>query len=122
MEEDVDIRTPTALFIISLLRPAQDFHYMRLVLCAALAIARRLNQVKSIFRKLSRSDLKRHLGILFCYENKPGLDQIISLTAYIVVRSLIFFSNTAAAVATMIETKVVTIHMARKPAGSSSLL
>ena len=32
------------------------------------------------------------------------------------------FSNIAAAVATTIETKVVTIQMARKPAGSSSLL
>src|SRR5438067_379373 len=32
------------------------------------------------------------------------------------------FSNTAATVATTIETKVVTIQMARKPAGSSSLL
>ena len=32
------------------------------------------------------------------------------------------FSNIAAAVATIIEAKVVTIHMAMKPAGSSSLL
>ena len=32
------------------------------------------------------------------------------------------FSNIAAAVATTIETKVVTTQMARKPAGSSSLL
>ena len=32
------------------------------------------------------------------------------------------FSNTAAAVAATMETKVVTIQMARKPAGSSSLL
>ena len=32
------------------------------------------------------------------------------------------FSNIAAAVATTIETKVVKIQMARKPAGSSSLL
>jgi len=32
------------------------------------------------------------------------------------------FSNIAATVATAIETKVVTIQMARKPAGSSSLL
>ena len=32
------------------------------------------------------------------------------------------FSNIAVAVATTIETKVVTIQMARKPAGSSSLL
>ena len=32
------------------------------------------------------------------------------------------FSNIAAAVANTIETKVVTIQMARKPAGSSSLL
>ena len=82
----------------------------------------RLDNVKSTLSESSFSEIFR-FAIITSKFTIIGIAQIVkSFSDFISMSFCKSFSNIAAAVATMIETKVVTIQIARKPAGSSSLL
>ena len=80
----------------------------------------RLDNVKSTFSESSLSEILR-FAIITSKFTIIGIAQIVkSFSDFISVAFCRSFSKTAAAVATTIEAKVVTIQSARKPAGSSS--
>lgn len=81
----------------------------------------RLDNVKSTLSESSFNDIFR-FAIITSKFTIIGIAQIVkSFSDFISVAFCRSFSKTAAAVATTIEAKVVTIQSARKPAGSSSL-
>lgn len=82
----------------------------------------RLDRVKSTLSESSFSEIFR-LAITTSKFTTIAIAQIVrSFSDFMSVACCNIFSNRAAAVATTTETKVVTMHMARKPAGSSSSL
>ena len=82
----------------------------------------RFDNVKSTLSESSFSEIFR-FAIITSKFTIIGIAQIVkSFSDLISMAFCKSFSNIAAAVATTIETKVVTIQIARKPEGSSSLL
>ena len=82
----------------------------------------RFDNVKSTLSESSFSEIFR-FAIITSKFTIIGIAQIVkSFSDLISMAFCKSFSNIAAAVATTIETKVVTIQIARKPAGSSSRL
>ena len=81
----------------------------------------RLDNVKSTLSESSFREIFR-FAIMTSKFTIIGIVQIVKSFSDFMSRAFcMIFSNIAAAVATTIETKVITIHIATKPAGSSSL-